>query len=313
MTEAQRSYNMSRIKGKDTSIETILRRELHRRGVRFRKNSNRIYGHPDISIEKYKIAIFCDGDFWHGYNWEEREASIKSNRDYWIPKIERNMEKDIEVNHVLSYLGYTVIRVWEHEIKKDLDKVCDMIISYIEKAKEERMIKIRKARRNEKEDIYAFYDNLIDSMQTSQYSPGWKKGIYPTKEDLSYSVDHGELYIMKKDNILTGAMEIDSRPTEGYEKAGWKLDIDPSDAAIIHKLAILPMEQGKGEAKRLVDYAIKEARRLGKKAIRLDVYKPNLPAAKLYISKGFTFIETIELYYEDTGLTEYDLFELDIR
>ena len=135
MTKEERSYNMSRIKGKDTSIERMLSRALWHRGLRFRKNSPSVYGHPDISVKKYRVAVFCDGDFWHGWDWEERKDSIKSNRDYWIPKIERNMEKDIEVNHTLSAMGYTVIRVWEHEIVKDLDDTADMIIRIIEEKK----------------------------------------------------------------------------------------------------------------------------------------------------------------------------------
>ena len=127
MTDEQRSYNMSCIHGKDTSIERMLSRELWHRGFRFRKNSKLIYGHPDIAIKRYKVAIFCDGDFWHGYDWENREKQIKSNREYWIPKIERNMTKDIETNHVLASMGYTVIRVWEHDIRKDLKGTADMI------------------------------------------------------------------------------------------------------------------------------------------------------------------------------------------
>ncbi len=127
MTDEQRSYNMSCIHGKDTSIERMLSRELWHRGFRFRKNSKLIYGHPDIAIKRYKVAIFCDGDFWHGYDWENREKQIKSNREYWIPKIERNMAKDIETNHVLTSMGYTVIRVWEHDIRKDLKGTADMI------------------------------------------------------------------------------------------------------------------------------------------------------------------------------------------
>ena len=126
---------MSRIRGKDTSIEKMLSKALWHRGLRFRKNSPYIYGHPDISIRKYKIAIFCDGDFWHGWNWEERKDSIKSNRDYWIPKIERNMQKDIEVNHALTAMGYTVIRVWEHEIRKNPDAAADMIMRAIGEAR----------------------------------------------------------------------------------------------------------------------------------------------------------------------------------
>ncbi len=127
MTEEQRSYCMSRIRGRDTSIERILSRSLWHRGLRFRKNSKAVYGHPDISIRKYRIAIFCDGDFWHGYDWENKKDSIKSHRDYWIPKIERNMQKDVEVNHVLESMGYTVIRVWEHEIRQSPEDVSAMI------------------------------------------------------------------------------------------------------------------------------------------------------------------------------------------
>ena len=135
MTESQRSYCMSRIKGKDTSIERILSKALWHKGLRFRKNSKAIYGHPDISIRKYRIAIFCDGDFWHGYDWENRKNSIKSHRDYWIPKIERNIEKDVEVNHVLHGMGYTVIRLWEHEIRKDADDAADMIMRIVNEKK----------------------------------------------------------------------------------------------------------------------------------------------------------------------------------
>ncbi len=135
MTESQRSYCMSRNKGKGTSIETALSKALWHRGIRFRKNSSAIYGRPDISIRKYRIAIFCDGDFWHGYDWENRRQSIRTHREYWILKIERNIAKDEEVNHILTAMGWHVIRLWEHEIRKDLDDSVDMIIRAIEEAK----------------------------------------------------------------------------------------------------------------------------------------------------------------------------------
>ena len=121
---------MSRIKGKNTTIAVLHSKALWHRGLRFRKNS-KVYGHPDIAIKKYRIAIFCDGDFWHGYDWENREKNIKTNRDYWIPKIERNIEKDTEVNFVLRNMGWTVIRVWEHEIRKDLPDTADMIVRIV--------------------------------------------------------------------------------------------------------------------------------------------------------------------------------------
>lgn len=123
---------MSRIKGKNTSIERALSRALWHKGIRFRKNSSSVFGHPDISIKKYRIAIFCDGDFWHGYDWENRKDAIKSRREYWIPKIERNIAKDEETNHILTAMGYKVIRVWEHEIRNDIDDVVAMIMRAIE-------------------------------------------------------------------------------------------------------------------------------------------------------------------------------------
>ena len=123
---------MSRIKGKNTSIERALSRALWHKGIRFRKNSSSVFGHPDISIKKYRIAIFCDGDFWHGYDWENRKDAIKSRREYWIPKIERNIAKDEETNHILSAMGYKVIRIWEYEIRNDIDDVVAMIMRAIE-------------------------------------------------------------------------------------------------------------------------------------------------------------------------------------
>lgn len=122
---------MSRIKGKQTSIEVALSKALWHRGLRLRKNQRGIYGHPDLSNKRLKVAIFTDGDFWHGFDWEERRDSIKSNRSYWIPKIEKNMDKDTEVNRELLAKGWLVIRVWEHEIKKDIAGTADMIYRLI--------------------------------------------------------------------------------------------------------------------------------------------------------------------------------------
>lgn len=129
--KSQRSYNMSRIKGKQTSIEVALSKALWHRGLRLRKNQKGIYGHPDLSNKRLKVAIFTDGDFWHGFDWEERRDSIKSNRAYWIPKIEKNMDKDNEVNKELLSKGWLVIRVWEHEIKKDITDTADIIYRLI--------------------------------------------------------------------------------------------------------------------------------------------------------------------------------------
>ena len=119
---------MQAIRSKDTSIELALRMALWERGIRYRKNYKKLIGKPDIAITKYKIAVFCDSDYWHGYDWENRNQRIKSNRDYWVPKIERNMERDREVTSALQSEGWLVIRFWEWQIKKHLDECVEEVL-----------------------------------------------------------------------------------------------------------------------------------------------------------------------------------------
>ena len=126
-TPEQISYNMQQVKNKDSKIEVLLRKELWSRGIRYRKNVNRIYGKPDIVFIGKKIAVFCDSEFWHGYNWEERKKDFKSHQEFWIPKIERNMERDAEVTAKLESEGWTVIRFWGNEIKKNTAQCADII------------------------------------------------------------------------------------------------------------------------------------------------------------------------------------------
>lgn len=126
-TPQQRKKNMQAIKNKDSCIELLLRRELWNRGLRYRKNVNKIFGKPDIVFIGKKIAVFCDSEFWHGYNWEERKNDIKSNQGFWIPKIERNMERDREVTEKLESEGWVVLRFWGNEIKKKPAQCADII------------------------------------------------------------------------------------------------------------------------------------------------------------------------------------------
>ena len=126
-TKEQISYNMQQVKNKDSKIEVLLRKELWSRGIRYRKNVNRTYGKPDIVFIGKKIAVFCDSEFWHGYNWEERKKDFKSHQEFWIPKIERNMERDAEVTECLESEGWTVFRFWGNEIKKNTAQCADII------------------------------------------------------------------------------------------------------------------------------------------------------------------------------------------
>ena len=109
-TKEQISFNMKQVKNKDSDIELMLRKELWNRGLRYRKNVNKIIGKPDIVFKSKKVAVFCDSEFWHGYDWENRKGDFKSHKDFWIPKIERNIERDKEVNKALEDDGWKVIR-----------------------------------------------------------------------------------------------------------------------------------------------------------------------------------------------------------
>lgn len=128
LTKEQRSKNMKAVKSKDTDIELLLRKKLWAMGYRYKKNNKDIIGKPDIIFVRKKVAIFCDSEFWHGYNWEVKQNEIKSNRDFWIPKIERNIQRDIEVNNALKGRGYLVLRFWGEEIKKNLDNCIETIV-----------------------------------------------------------------------------------------------------------------------------------------------------------------------------------------
>lgn len=118
---AKSHHNMSKIKGSNTKIEIVLRKALWNKGYRYRKNYKKLPGRPDIALTKYKIAIFCDSEFFHGKDWDILKPRLEKgkNSDYWIKKIERNKQRDIEKDQALQYLGWTVIHFWGKDILKD--------------------------------------------------------------------------------------------------------------------------------------------------------------------------------------------------
>ena len=125
LTAEQRKKCMSNIRSKDTGIEVRVRKALWQKGLRYRKNYLGIPGRPDIALTKYKIAIFCDSEFFHGKDWEESlhsQIMRGKNAEFWEKKIVRNMERDREVNAELKKLGWIVLRFWGKEIKSSLDE-----------------------------------------------------------------------------------------------------------------------------------------------------------------------------------------------
>ena len=136
LTAEQRKKCMSNIHSKDTGIEVKLRNALWHRGYRYRKNYNKIPGKPDIALTKYKIAVFCDSEFFHGKDWDESlHAQILrgNNPEFWEKKILRNIERDQEVNRQLEDLGWIVLRFWGKDIKKDPEKCIETIEETIKK------------------------------------------------------------------------------------------------------------------------------------------------------------------------------------
>lgn len=128
-TTIKRSKIMKSIKGSDTGIEVRLRKALWHKGIRYRKNFNVFDCHPDIVITKYKIAVFCDGNFWHGKELQKRP--IKHNSSYWNEKIRRNVERDLENTIELRDNGWIVLRFWEDDIQNNLPNCVDDVLRYI--------------------------------------------------------------------------------------------------------------------------------------------------------------------------------------
>lgn len=134
--EASRA--MRRNRSQDTEPELLLRRELWRRGLRYRLHTSGLPGRPDLVFRRERVAVFCDGDFWHGKDWPERKKRLAkgNNPDYWIPKIRANMARDCENEAELRALGWTVLRYWESDIKADVEAVADQVQSAVSATRE---------------------------------------------------------------------------------------------------------------------------------------------------------------------------------
>ena len=128
-TKKKRSEIMSRIKSKETAIERLVFRELRRKNIYFQKHYKRVPGNPDLALPKKKIAIFIDGDFWHGYKFKIRKKSLP--KKYWQDKIETNIKRDKKNRAKLTRRGWRILRVWEHELQKSEKKTLQKIIKFL--------------------------------------------------------------------------------------------------------------------------------------------------------------------------------------
>lgn len=179
-------------KSAGTKIEIILGKAMFAKGLRYRKNDKSVHGTPDFSFKKYKVAVFADGDFWHGKDWETRRNKIGANAAFWFEKIERNIERDFKVSKILCEDGWTVLRFWETDIKKNLEKCVAKVEEAIADAKN-RTEKEKQLKRKYHKKIVIPVDcsqELIEEYLALKSTPKGaalqKKAIQKTKEILQY-------------------------------------------------------------------------------------------------------------------------------
>lgn len=161
-------------------------------------------------------------------------------------------------------------------------------------------------------EIRNFYWQLIDEMKDEADVIGWKKGIYPEDAFLLDSLTKGNLYTLREDGRLMGAVIVNSEYNEGYLGISWTMNHRDEEILVPHALAITPKEQGRGVGKILIRAVINLAKERNQKAVRLDILGGNTAAQRLYESVGFRFVEGKDMYYPDTGWARYEMYELEL-
>ena len=168
---------------------------------------------------------------------------------------------------------------------------------------------IRKAEPFEFIAVRNFYWDMIDMMQQSEYKPDWQKNVYPSDKYLEEAVKNGEMFIGIEGQTILSAMIVNNSCNEGYSKVLWPISADADQIYMIHALGVHPQFMQTGIASQMVQFVLKLAADQNKKAVRLDVLSKNLPAKKLYLKHGFYHVDTLLMFYEDTGWTDFLLFE----
>ena len=168
---------------------------------------------------------------------------------------------------------------------------------------------VRKAKPNQLQAVIAFYYDVIDAVGDSGDSVKWRKDVYPSPAFLSDSIGCGELFIAEEGGLIVGAMVLNQQSDDAYRAVKWPTQAEDTEVTVIHVLAIRQSHRNLGYAKQMVRFAIDCAREQRHKAIRLDVLKDNRSAKALYSGMGFQYLQTVTMYYEDTGWAVFDLYE----
>ena len=167
---------------------------------------------------------------------------------------------------------------------------------------------LRPARPEELEKVVDFYNYIIDAQEGQEYTPKWTRDVYPSLADMQSAVDAGHMHLGLLDG-KTVCAEVITGNDDIYERVDWHYDAKEEEVTVIHLLCVLPEYYGRGFAKEMIRYAVDLSRDIGRKVIRLDVIEGNKRAANLYLSEGFEYVGEYQVYYEDTGLADFWMYE----
>lgn len=169
---------------------------------------------------------------------------------------------------------------------------------------------IEKAVPRDADEVGRLYDSLNDHLVATVNYPGWKKGLYPIREDAEAAIREGTLYVLRTEEQIAGTVILSHREEKGYAQADWGLDIAPEQLIVVHTLAVHPQHLSRGVGRRLMEFAIAQAKAQRMRAVRLDVNERNVPAIRLYESLGFAYIDTVDLGYGIEQVERYRLYQL---
>lgn len=174
-------------------------------------------------------------------------------------------------------------------------------------------INIKKALPNEALNVLGFYHYYLDNKGILKYAPPWIKGVYPSDEFIISSVKNGNVYVAESGDEIVSAMIMDGNQNDGYEQIEWPTPANKGEFLVIHTFCVKPELTGNGIGKLMIKKAIEVGKEQDKKSLRLDVLDGNIPAGKLYSALGFDFVKTVELFYENTGVRIFHLYEYKLK
>lgn len=169
---------------------------------------------------------------------------------------------------------------------------------------------IEKAMLNDADELGRLYDSVNDHLMATVNYPGWKKGLYPVREDAVDAIREGTLFVLREGGKIAGTVILSHREEKGYAQAPWGVELEPEQVLVVHTLAVHPQFLSHGVGRRLMEFAIAHAKAQRMRAVRLDVNERNVPAIRLYESLGFAYIDTVDLGYGIERVEWYRLYQL---